>query len=84
MMISGDQTNNVITAAIRRVEGATPRMSHSVSHEILEQAAHIASQTPDIRADRVEVATRRMVDGAVSAEEIATMMVRRIVAESLI
>ncbi len=84
MMISEDQVNRVVAAAQCGVEGASVRMGSTVSAEIIEQATLIAHQTPDIRTDRVEVASRRILDDGVSSDEIATMMVRRIVSESLI
>lgn len=81
-MISDEQAR---LAAEHLRQSRTPRRLSEcdVPKEVIEAAVRAASSAPDVRPDRVADARARLVSGEPNPHEVASMMLSRIVGDSL-
>jgi hypothetical protein len=85
MMISDEQVEQVL--AFVRSGGTcgerTGCVSRSLSPDLAERIEASMAAAPDVRSDRLERARTHLAGGTVSADEVASKLIGRVVSDSL-
>jgi hypothetical protein len=83
MMISDEQADMAAQQMASSTHKDIPVSAPSVDPEVIERARVTALLAPDAREDRIIQAKARLLVGLPTSHDIASMMVSRIVSDSL-
>ncbi len=83
MMISKEQAHAAAVQLRTRSYGACSHDSVGVSPEILAAALAVVANTPDTRSQRVAEAQHLLATDGADSRAVASMMIQRIISDSL-